>query len=539
MAGMDPYCRKILGQLETAHENLHFRRIVQILLASGKERIDWDRIEKSGDELIRLKIYSMSAEIYDYAGEYAQAREAVEADARKSLLILQEPSAESLKNRKLLKQRVWILIHWALTFYRAHHYRKAKELLFLCDETLKTHLITEDDKCAWTQSRIYYCLGLVQRQTYDYKAARHWFTKSIELAWESFELKTANLVSTDVIYQRVRRLTSFYVAKSLALGLAWTYYTEGSLEISSSLVRTARFLLAGTNESVILNYIKILSASILASQGRRQEAIETLMKAHKELNGCNHHAYRIRAANELAVAYVHEFARDANPENRLKAVTYIEEVKQFSDVRWMANALVTESRLLRALKDFKGAEKAAAEAFKVGGDQRFVKIDALIACGEARLELDKIKEACKDFQTAQREGLDNPKVQAVCHLHLARAYLQKGDYSLARRHQAEATRHLNNVDNAFVAHLAETVEGMLEKAAGADFYIPFSISELHRREVERKLRGFLTKWAKHKAGGETEPWKMLGISKQTFYTWQSESKASDDSRKSRKDNQTT
>ena len=526
---MDPYCRKILGILETAHDNLAFRRILQILLAPEKEGIDWPRIEKAGDELIRLKIYSMSAEIYDYAGEYAKAREVIEADARVSETMLQENSAESLKDRKLVKQRIWVLIHWALTFYRAHNYRKARQLLLLCDETLKRHIITADNHCAWTQSRIYYCLGLVQRQTYDYKAARRWFTKSIELAWESFELKTANVISTDAIYQRARRLTGFYVAKSLALGLAWTYYTEGSLELASSLVRTARFLLVGTNEIVIRNYIEILSASILTAQGRRQEAIETLEKARKELKGYNHDAYRVRAANELAVAYVHEYTREPNVDSQQKAITYIEEVKKFPDVRWMSNALVTESRLLRALRNFEGAEQAAIEAFKIGGDQRFVKIDALIACGEARLELNNVNEACSDFLTAQREGFDNAKVQAVCHLHLARAYLQKGDHSLARRHQAEATRHLGHVDNAFVAQLAQTVESMIEKAAGADFYIPFSTSNLDPWEVEQKLRGFLTKWAKHKAGGENEPWKVLGVSKQTFYNWKSESKTPGDS----------
>jgi hypothetical protein len=186
------------------------------------------------------------------------------------------------------------------------------------------------------------------------------------------------------------------------------------------------------------------------------------------------------------------------------------------------------------MRNFSGAEEAAIQALKVGGVQRFVKIDALIACGEARLELNRMDDACKDFLAAQREALDNRKVQAVCHLHLARAYLQKDNHSLALRHQAESTRYLSHVDNAFIAQLAQTVESMIEKAAGSDFYIPFSTSELDPWEVEQKLRGFLTKWAQHKAGGEYEPWKVLGVSKQTFYNWKSDTETASESRKLRR-----
>ena len=516
---MDPYCHQRLGILEIAHENLDFRRALRLLLAPQKDGFNWERI-RAGDEVTRLKIYAMSAEIYDYAGQYPKAREFIETDGRLSETILRNISGEKPEDRKLLKQRVWILIHWALTFYRAHHYKRARELLLFCDETLKKLVITSPAPCAWTQSRIYYCLGLVERQDYDYKKARHWFTKSIEMAGTSFELKTRNVISTDPIYERAKRLTNFYVAKSLALGLAWTYYTEGSLELASSLVNTARLLLSATNEVVIRNYIEILSGSILAAQGRRQEAIKSVKAAYDMLG--KHDAYRIRAAHELALAYVHEYTREPSLENHQKAEHYINEVKKFSDIRWMCNALVTESRLLRATGNFQGAEETAREAFNLGSDQRFVKIDSLIARGEARLELNKVDEACQDFMTAQSEGLDNRKVQAVCHLHLTRAYLQKGDHSLALRHHAEATRHVGHVDNAFVRQLAQTVDRMIERATGADFYIPFSTLELDPWEMEQKLRAFFTKWAKHKSA-ENEPWKVLRVSKQTFYNWKSDS----------------
>ena len=552
LGSMDRYSVHILGRLEKALDTLDFRWVLRLLaepkkteekkiegdrktdITRHREQIDWVRIRNAGDALTRLKIYAMSAEIYDYFGKYAEAREKieedgilsekdlraeVEKDGNLSERTLPDNPKEKEEERALLKQKVWILIHWSMTFYRGHNYKRARELLLLGNEALNKRIITDSDPCAFTQSRIYYSLGLIQRQVYDYKSARQWFTKSIEMAWESFVRKTKNVPMTDPIYKRTKILTGFYVAKSLALGLAWTYYTEGALQLASSLVGTARLLLVDTNEVVIRSYIEILSASIVAAQGKRQEAIDILERAYLALKEHDHEAYRIRAANELAVAYVHEFVREGTLTNRTKAREYINQVKKFSDIRWESNALITESRLFRAMGNFKSAEDSAKKALSLGGEQRFVKIDALIARGEARLALNKIDEACKDFTDALMNGSDNRKVQVVCHLHLARAYLLKDDHSLALRHRTEAARDIANVDNAFVRNLAETVESMITQSTGADFFIPFSAAELNPWELEKRLHIFLAKWAKHKAGSENEPWKVLGISKQTFYNW--------------------
>ena len=545
---------QILGRLEKALDTLEFRWAFRLLENYKKEGIEWDRIRYAGETLTRLKIDAMTAEIYDYVGQYDKAREAVETEGVKSERILRKKKVEDRsllkqEDRSLLKQRVWILIHWAMSFYRAHNYKRARQLLLLCNKALSERILTDSDPCAFTQSRIYYCLGLVQRQVYDYKSARYWFAKSIEMAWESFVRKTQKVPVTDQIHKRTRILTGFYVAKSLALGLAWTYYTEGALELASSLAGTARLLLVETNEVVIRSYIEILSASILSAQGKRKEAIEVLNEAYSVLEEHKHDAYKIRAANELAVAYVHEYVREPGLKNRTRAEKYIHEVKTFPDLRWESNALINESRLFRALGDFKAAEGSARDALRLGGKQRFVRIDALIALGEARLGLNEIDEACKNFTDALMEGVDNRKVQAVCHLHLARAYLLKGDHGLALRHRTEAARDVAHVDNVFVHDLAEAIESLIEQEAGveaaasmikqttgADFYIPFSAAELNPWELERRLHVFLAKWAKHKAGSDNEPWKLLGISKQTFYNWKFNGELSRDAIQSEKDN---
>jgi tetratricopeptide (TPR) repeat protein len=527
---MNKYSRTVLEKLTDAINKLDFGSALFLLKGEAEPMVELSRI-RDADELTRLKIYGMCAEIYDYAGQYESAREVIEADGRRSETILRNGSPASEEERLLLKQRVWVVIHWASTFYRAHHYGRARQLFLLCKEALEKRVVTDADPSAWTLSRIYYSLGLVQRQVYGYSSARGWFGKSIEEAWRSFERRTHKLATTDLIYQQTRRLTDFYVAKSLGLGLAWTYYTEGQLQLASSLVITARLLLASTNEDVIRSYIEVVWGSILAAQGNRPEAITVFKGAYNTF--IEHKAYRIRAANELVVAYVHEYTRFSKSGNLKEARRclkearrYIKEVKDFatsrSDIRWECNALIAESRLMRALGEYRAAEEIATGALDTGGEQRFLRIDASIARGEARLALRAFDEACEDFSRAQNDSIDNRKVQAVCHLHLCRTYIEKGDHRRALRHRDDAARHLEHIDNKFVLDLDCEIASMVEKTTGDDFRIRFSESALEPWKLEKELHAFLAGWAEHQAGANTEPWKLLGVSKQTFYTWRSE-----------------
>jgi tetratricopeptide (TPR) repeat protein len=529
---MDKHSRTVLGKLTDAIYTLDFGPALRLLKGEAEITVDWSKI-RDADELTRLKIYGMCAEIYDYAGQYENAREVIEADGRRSETMLRNGSPKWEDERLLLKQRVWVVIHWASTFYRAHHYGRARQLFLLCKDTLENTVRTDKDPCSWTLARIYYSLGLVQRQVYDYSSARDWFGKSIKEAWQSFERMTLILATGDPIYQRTRRLTDFYISKSLALGLAWTYYTEGKLELAASLVVTARLLLASTNEVVIRSFIEVVWASILAAQGNRPQAISVLKEAYKMLK--KHDAYRIRTANELAVAYIHEYSRLGRPEDQTEAQAYIKEVKDFatshSDIRWECNALIAESRLMRALGEYRAAEELATKALDVGGEQRFVRIDARIARGEARFELKNFDEACEDFSRAQADSIDNRKVQAVCQLHLCRVYIEKGDHRRALWHRDEAARNLEHVDNKFVRDLDQNIASMIEEKTGDDYRIRFSESKLDPRRLEKELHGFLARWAKHQADANTEPWKLLGVSKQTFYTWRSEGESNGEGKK--------
>ena len=236
-----------------------------------------------------------------------------------------------------------------------------------------------------------------------------------------------------------------------------------------------------------------------------------------------HDAYRIRAANQLAFTHVQEYVSLGRLEDLEAARRYVEEVKDFarlhSDIRWECNALIAESRLLRAAGDFRAAEERAAEALDVGGEQRFIRIDARIARGEARLELKEFRGACKDFDRALADSENNRKTQAVCHLHLCRAYVEQGDHRRSLGHLNEAERNLENVENQFIHDFYRKMADALEETERDDFRVSFSASSLNPRMLEKELHGFLARWAKQHAGANREPWELLGVSKQTYYTW--------------------
>src|SRR6266849_3627409 len=318
-------------------------------------------------------------------------------------------------------------------------------------------LVTGSSKCLFTQSRIWYSVGLVHRQNYKYEIAKEAFIKSIEFAWSELQSKDAydtpqkarETRNQPAKYLRARALTDFCVAKSLALGLGWIFFTESALEIARSFVIAAKILLAGTKDRIITGYVNVIYAGIQRSEHADDE--QALGEAIKELqNSYNlfskndehemHAAYKMRAALELALAHLQGFQCGGLPD--LNALNVAEDFAKEgeslagSDERWMCNNLVLQSRIHRLRGRADLALDAARVALEKGNKEVFLRIDAWIAQGEARAASSPPdhRGAIDDFSKALDQGRQNPKVSAVCHLHLAKMYLALGDVRSAVAH---------------------------------------------------------------------------------------------------------
>ena len=193
----------------------------------------------------------------------------------------------------------------------------------------------------------------------------------------------------------------------------------------------------------------------------------------------------------MALAYLQQ-ARNPGPpglrESALdQATKYAAEVRafarEFGDVLFLSNALILESRIARSRGRALAAEDFARDALENGYDRIFVRIDALIARGEARLDSGNRKGASEDFEAALELGSENPKVAAACHLHLMRAFAHMNDVKHCMDHKKEWDRLKGRVKNAFLLRLEE--RALLELVSiTQDFVVKWSAPDLNREKFE-------------------------------------------------------
>jgi tetratricopeptide (TPR) repeat protein len=500
----------------------------------------------------------MAAELFDYAGQYIDAKKILSESGPQAIENLTE-ALHSRDPRQCIegayrhryKQHSLIAIQWGFTFYRMNEYRQAKEVWDVSREFVEKWLNSKDYPCHGTLSRLLYGMGLVHRQRYEYGEARRMFRESIDHAQLDFQWHMSAKSAKGTL------LLEYRIAKCLGLGLGWVCYTEGSLDLAAILINQSRVLLANKNVKMIKAYVDIVQAEVQISEKGDQrsqldEAIDTLHKAY-DLLAC-HPAYRARTAHELALAHIRLSMLCLGPEKTRqleKAKELIEEVKKFSkrdperkkeDERWGANSLIAEARLYRMLGKYQVAKRAAEDALAKSKNDRFARIDALIELGQALMgsasedqddgkASEDYRSALDHFEKALTDASENPKSQAVCHLHIARCHLGLHAGNRALEH-VEKWRALSpRVTNAFVRRLAKVVDDEVAK-----FKLPFTInwpvnvSEMPDvGDEEKRLHGWVTEVAESLAGpGKTkDAFKLVKrsgkvISRATFFNWREE-----------------
>jgi tetratricopeptide (TPR) repeat protein len=497
----------ILQNLETALELLDFDAVLSQITT-----LDWDTLDSTTDMVTLLGIKCAAAEVLDYFGRYQDALAIILPHGQECEHLLnamadgrKEPPIDG-DGRRLLKQQVWVGIHWAYTFYRSNNNTRALSILRDCRATISRHVSDDNNPCLFTHSRICYGIGLVYRQNYRYSEAKDEFTAA--MAFASRALVARGPTSTS---QRPH----FITAKCLALGLGWICYNEGRLELAEPLLITARTLLTATPERLINAYVDVVHACIQrAAHGDTvaslSETVAILVRSYTVFERDKHDAYKVRAANELALAQIQlAVAYDDNSPLREealeKATRYAREVEAFAtredNARWHCNALIIWSRIHRHVGRTAEARQAAQSALDKAAGDRFSGIDAWIALGEAHLRLKEYSDAIRCFTEALEAGGDNPKVRAVCYLHMANTYLLDNKVR-------DAKKYFNNwlivkglVVNAFVRSLGQKVESKIREGA-QDFFLPFSDPSLDVDICEKLFHGWFVRWAREHSSGD-------------------------------------
>jgi len=509
---------------------------------------------KTAGERDVLAVRCMLAEVRDYFGLYEEARELLAVEGPRAIELLRVASPpRTEEERRLLKQHVWAAMQWCLCCHRRNDYDQILKYLRRCGHVLKEFVRHHGDPCRGTFCRLFYLFGLVHRQLYAYDNAAYCFATSIKYAWQEFESKIKPALGADLSPSptpNMKALTHWSVAKCLALGLGWIYYTQARLDNARAMLLAAKLLLEGTNDVVITAYVDIIHGCILrASRQKRDnsnlnQAIQTLSKSYDVFFRVNHIPYRIRAATELGLAYLyaaqHHAERATKDANLQSAEKYIDEAQNLAfntgDTRWVSNALIVKSRLARERYEYDQAVSFANEAMKSAKGDLFAQVDALIARAEAQLARRKVrlsrdethlaeqdlKRAIYDLTQARDLGGRNRKVDVVTSLHLAATYLVIGDNRKAAVEFERARKFRAEVHNAFLTNLYAAVDKELANIR-QDFVIPFSAEHLNK-DKQLELQQWLVKWARYNFNTDRAAAHELEIALPTYYSWRSSPK---------------
>jgi tetratricopeptide (TPR) repeat protein len=489
------------------------------------------------DEILALRLRAMASEVYDHAGRYGEAEEVIRSDGKRCERLLRNMVSsnsgvpQSLKERRLLKQRIWIVLHWGFVFYRSARFPEARSRFRLCWHVAENYLTADKYRANGTFARIHYLLGLTDREVYDYHAAKHHFAESIAYAWKALDEQ-----ENGVPKGRQAILTDLNIARCLGLGLAWVHYSEGSTTLAIPLLLAAKTILSIKEDKLITSYIDVVYASALRSDGghdpvKLSDVMKLLYKGYRVFRAKGHRHYTLRAAHQLARAYLQR-ARNARAQRasaverkslryaRAYARRVIHLAADLSDSRFACGARVIYSQIALQGGQLLDAEDYARVALEEGYEDIFCRIEALIARGAARLALGNCSGGCKNFEDALDVGGDNPKVAAMCHLLLARGYALSKNLRRSSQHWEEWQKLMPRVNTAYMRKLADEATAA-RKRETTDFVIEWSSRKVDPRSEERRLHAFLVKWAKDQTETDEAAISLLGISKQTFYNWQS------------------
>lgn len=491
-----------------------------------------NEIKKAGPRTY-YEALSTSAQILDYYGEYVQARKLIAEEG--SLVyaeFLGDPRPANEDERLLLKEKVWLTLHFARTFYRSNDNTQCSTIVGKCVEVLENHVVTTADPCFRTWGYLEYLRGQLYRQSSQYDSSIAAMDASIgrahdKIAWFRLHPQTE---AGEELHDRIAEEQAWAyrrTALASALGVGWIYGTRGLLHESATLLRAARVLLFPTGDWVNQAYVELLYGKVqraLAGHDRAKlmAAIKILERPYEAFDpksrngrGAGHLPYRGRAAYELALA--HLYAGDLD-----QAEAYQREVWRIagkkSDLRWLCHALIVHCRILMQRKAYTSALASAREAKRYAAEsaQPLCRVDALIAEGEAHAALDETERAKERFLEALNTSANNVQTEAVCHLHLANLWLACDNLRKAEENFSAWLKLRDRIQNQIVHDLAAGVGRAIE-AHERDFVVSWKEKNLDFDHHAERLWDFLLQRASLDYKTKEDVARALGKSRQTLY----------------------
>lgn len=491
---------------------------------------------RSKDELRYLKSQCIMAEAYDYIGDSELAKKAA-YEGQEILDQLKKLNANDQIDRKIVRERIRLCLDYAhVLFYRTYKYDEALDTVIWCRDFVIQRLQNQKDfPCFGTLAKAEHNLGRIYMRTNEYEEAEVCFARSIR-HYRSRAERMRDELRED--RRRLEEELSFSDHKSgicLGLGLGWTNFLRGRLKTAlNSNVEPARSLLGRTKDAIHTAYLDLLQGSVeRALAGRRkkgelQEAVRIINRAYDVFEKYEHGAYMARAAFELSLAYYHSGDLDEAEAWAAKVEAASEKIR---DPRWRCQTSIVRSRIARTLGNHEKAEEIASVALDSAKEtnQVLCQIEARIALGEARTLLGRIDDARTDFKEALKlnasPGSDgekkqaNPKIEAVCELHLARCDTRERKVRPAEMHFARWRELRGQIEHEIIHEMALEVEEGIQDLK-KDFSIPEHTDNLTYFTRKRELQQWLVERAVSR--GATTVQQIadpLNVTRTTIHEW--------------------
>jgi tetratricopeptide (TPR) repeat protein len=489
---------------------------------------------RGADELHYLKSKCILAEAYDYIGDGDSARKAA-SEGSEILEQLKNVDSNEQVERKILRERVRLCLDYVhAAFYRTYKYDDALNEMVWCREFVIQRLQNmKDFPCYGTLAKVEHNLGRIHMRRNEYEEAVASFDRSIKYYYERAERMMRD---GTMDMQKLNEELSFsgHKAGICCLGLGWTNFLGGRIKIAlHNNINLARHLLMRTKDALHTAYLDLLLGSVKrALAGRHnkpelQEAIRIMNGAYAVFKKYKHGPYMARASFELSLAYLYNGELDEAEEWAAMLVTISERI---NELRWRSQTLIVRSRIARESADYLKAETIASEALASAQDtnQVLFQIEAHIARGEARIFIGRISDARTDFLDALKlntkagsdgdERQSNPKVEAVCKLHLARCYIAQRRVSRAELEFDRWRELRGQIEQEIIQEIAVEVEQGIQDLK-QDFRIPADSDVLIYETRKRELQQWLVERAAAKDPAIQRIADKICVSRETVHKW--------------------
>jgi len=501
-------------------------RTVRVLAQKLRSHLPTD-LKLDLRNLLQIKTAVLLAEVYDYYGQFDASAEV--AHTGKLVLTSLTPPKTPPSRDELSQAKIRLAVAYGRSLYRAYRHDDATNILHTCRDYVTQHLATPGFPCYGTLGEIAYTLGRVHRQHQQFNGAAEEFNAAIARYDDRVQHKRkfdpANAPAAVAF-------SAHKVATITALGIAWCTYTQGALNAAkyTNLI-PARLMLRRSGDVLNTAYADVIYASVLrALAGADAAALACARQLATEAEAVfvdhGHRHYAAGAALELALTALAE----KKTTEALQHWERLDEYAQKEDIRWKRSAMIVHSRILRMTGQHQSACTVATKALRLARDQheQLGQLDALIDRSETYREQKQHDPAIRDLLRAlklNRRLADpkrpaNPKVHAICHLHLVQNYL-----ALERMHDAvvsftEWERVQHRVEHKNIHELAASIAPKLNRTTVLE--IDTTKHGLNYEQNERRLREFLLAQASMRANNQQETADLLDVTRQTVAKWHAE-----------------